>query len=115
VLHQVGSRTLSGASHGANEWVTSRFSTNESLRLTMSVTKLGSSKKLSLQKGTTLAGAVGKVARSTLSASVTHAGSFGLRAVLKRTGLQKGKTYVVHLTATNSAAKSATLLIRFRA
>ena len=115
MLKQVGSRTLSGVRHGANEWVTSRFSTNERMRLVLTVTKNRSTKRLALLKGSILAGTVSKATRLAVTGVASGAGSFGLRAILTRSGLTKGQIYLLHLAATDARGKTTSLAIRFRA
>ena len=115
VLKQLGSRTLSGVRHGSSEWLTTRFSTNERVRVSMTVTKYRSTRKLALLGGSSIAGTSATTARLTVSGLAARAGGYGLKAVLKRTGLVKGQLYVVHLTATDSGGKKTALNIRFRA
>jgi hypothetical protein len=115
VLKQLGSRTLSGVRHGANEWFTARFSTNERMRVRMTVTRHPSTRTLALLKGSSLAGTRAATTRLTVSGLAGGAGGYGLKAVLERGRLVRGALYVVHLTATDSAGKRAALNIRFRA
>jgi hypothetical protein len=115
VLEQLGSRTLSGVRHGLNEWFSTRFSTNERMRVSMTVTKYRSTKKLALLKGSSIAGTSATTTRFTVSGTAARAGGYGLKAVLKRSGLVKGRLYVVHFTATDSHGKKTALNIRFRA
>jgi hypothetical protein len=115
VLKQLGSRTLSGVRDGQNEWFRTRFSTNERMRLSMTVTKYRSTKKLALLKGSSIAGTSATTTRFTVSGLATGAGGYSLKAVLQRSGLAKRQLYVVHLTATDSDGKKTTLNIRFTA
>ena len=106
---------LSGVRRGPNEWFATRFSTNERMRLSMTVTRYSSTRKLALLAGTALAGTTTTTTRFTLSGVARGAGGYGLKAVVKRSGLVKGRLYVVHLTATDANGKKTALNIRFRA
>jgi hypothetical protein len=115
VLKRLGARTLLGVAKGRSESVAARFSANESLRLTMSVHRLGSTRRLMLLKGTRLAAATAASARLVLSATASQAGSYPLRVLVARSRLVKGATYVIAITAGNADGKTTTLRIRFRA
>jgi hypothetical protein len=115
VLKQLGSRTLSGVRHGQNEWFTTRFSTNERMRVSLSVTSYRSTKKLALLKGSSIAGTSATTTRLTVGGLAARAGGYGLKAVLKRSGLASGRLYVVHLTGTDAHGTKTALNIRFRA
>jgi hypothetical protein len=115
ILKQLGSRTLSGVRHGQNEWFSTRFSTNERMRLTMTVTKYRGTKKLALLKGSSIAGTSATTTRFTVTGLAGGSGGYSLKAVLKRSGLATGRLYVVHLIATDSRGKNTALNIRFRA
>jgi uncharacterized repeat protein (TIGR01451 family) len=115
-LKLLGTRTLLAAvRHRTTESVAARFSTNQRLRLSLDVTRLGSPSKLTLLKTSRLAGTVAGSGRATLTATAPRAGAYALSTILTRTRLSKGATYVIHLTATNALGKKATLAIRFRA
>jgi hypothetical protein len=81
----------------------------------MSVTKYRSTKKLALLKGSSIAGTSATTTRFTVSGLAARAGGYGLKAVLKRSGLAKGQLYVVHLAATDAHGKKTALNIRIRA
>ena len=115
ILKQFGSRKLSGVRHGQNEWFSTRFSTNERMRVSMAVTKYRSSKKLALLKGSSIAGTSATTTRFTVTGLAGTSGGYSLKAVLKRSGLAKGQLYVVRLTATDLGGKKTALNIRFRA
>jgi hypothetical protein len=85
------------------------------MRVTMTVTRYGSTKKLALLKGSGLAGATTTTTRLTVSGLARGPGGYGLKAVLQRSVLVKGRLYVVHLTATDASGKKTALNIRFRA
>jgi hypothetical protein len=115
VLKQLGLRPLSGLQRGLIEWFATRFSTNERMRVSMTVTKYGSTRKLVLLKGSSLAGAGTTGTRLILVGVARAKGGYSLKAVLKRSGLVKGRQYVVHLTATDGNGKKTALNIKFRA
>jgi hypothetical protein len=115
VLKQLDSRALSGVPHGVDEWFAARFSTNERMRVSLTVTKYRSARKLALLKGSSIAGTKTVATRFTISGLATQGGGYSLRAVLKRSGLVRGALYVVHVTATDAAGKKAALNIKFRA
>jgi hypothetical protein len=115
VLAQLPSRVLQAVTKGNTASVAARFSTNEPLHLNMSVTPYGSTRLLRLLKGTRLAGATTTAARLTLTASTPRAGPYSLSILLARSGLVRGKTYVIRIAARNADGKTATLKIRFRA
>jgi hypothetical protein len=115
VLAQLPSRVLQAVTKGNTESVAARFSTNEALHLSMSVSPYGSRRLLRLLKGTRLARATATAARLTLTASTPHAGAYSLNILLARAGLVRGKTYVIRIAARNADGKTATLRIRFRA
>ena len=115
VLKQLAGRVLQGVAKGSTESVTARFSTNEALQLTMSVTRDGSTRLLRLRKGTRLGRATATAARFTLAGTAPQAGAYSLRVLLARAGLSKGKTYAIRIAAKNANGKRATLRIRFRA
>jgi len=81
----------------------------------MSVTRNGSTHKLSLRKGTRLAATTLGSGGLTLGTGVAKAGTYSLRALLTRVQLVKGRPYVVRLTATNAAGRVTSLIIHFRA
>jgi hypothetical protein len=114
-LKQLGSRTLSGVQKGKTETIATRFSTNEALRLKMTATRLRSTSRLRFLKGTHIANKTLVSGALVVTASATHAGTYSLKGILTRAALVKGKTYVIHLTATNAKGKTTTLAIRFRA
>ena len=71
--------------------------------------------RLALLKGSSIAGTSATTTRFTVSGLAARAGGYGLKAVLKRSGLANGRLYVAHLIATDSHGKKAALNIRFRA
>ena len=115
LLKQVKARMLSGVRHGRTELVDGSFTTNEAMKLVLSVTRLGSAGKLGLLKGSKLAGA--RVAKTTQSvkASAARAGTFSFHVVVPGVLLIHGRTYIVHIGATNAHGRSTTLTVRFRA
>jgi hypothetical protein len=115
VLKQVNSRTLSAVRHTASETVDGSFTTNESLKLSLSVTPYRSTRKLTLLKTTRLGTARAQRASTALKGSVARAGTVSFHVVLGKTAVVKGHTYVVHIAATNAKGKSTSLAIRFRA
>jgi hypothetical protein len=116
VLKLLGTRTLlAAARHPTTESVAARFSTNERLRLSMNVTRLRSTTKLTILKGSRLDGSVAGSGRTTFTAAVGQGGKYALNTILTRKKLVKGATYVIHLTATNANGKKTTLAIRFKA
>jgi hypothetical protein len=115
VLAQLPNRVLQAVRKGGTESVVARFSTNESLHLGMTVTRDGSTRLLRLLKGTRLAAATAPSARLTLTGTAARAGAYSLHVLLARSGLVKGKTYVIRIAARNRDGKRATLKIRFRA
>ena len=101
LLKQLNSRTLTGITHGTTETVNGRITTNEAVRLTMSVTKLRTTKRLTLGKNSSLAGKTTRRPSLALMRSVTHAGTYSYRAILSRNSLAKG-------TNTQSASRQQT-------
>jgi hypothetical protein len=79
------------------------------------VTRYRSTNKLALLKGSSLAGTTTTTTRFTVTGLAVGAGGYGLKAVLKRSGLTKGQVCVVHLIATDARGKKTALDIRFRA
>jgi hypothetical protein len=115
LLRPLSTRQPQGVHLGSAESVAARFSTNEPLRLTMTVVRSGGAKAIRLLLGTRLAGAVAGSGRSTVSATVTHAGIYSLVARLLHQQLIPRSTYLIRLTATNTAGTVARLAIPFRA
>jgi hypothetical protein len=115
VLKQVDARTLSGVRRAAGETVDGKFTTNEPLHLTLSVTRLGSSRRLAVLKGTRVSGVTARAPGTVLKSSVARAGTVAFHVVLRSGALVRGKTYVVHIAATNARGKTTALGIRFRA
>ncbi len=115
VLKQLNTRMLAGVAHGTTETVTGRFSANEPLRLRLTVTKQRQTRRIPLRKNSSLAGKTSTASASSLAWSVGRAGSYAFRAVLGRTSLTKGTTYIIHLAATDAAGTTHTLTIPFRA
>ena len=115
VLTRIGTRALLGVAKGTTESVAARFSANESVRLSMSVHRLGSTRQLMLLKGTRLAGTAAASSRLLLRATLPRAGSYSLRVLVARARLVKGATYVIGITAKNADEKTTTLRIRFKA
>jgi hypothetical protein len=105
-LHAVRTKTT--------EHVTAHFSTNEAMRLHMTVTRSGKTKDLLLLSGTRLAGTTLGSRKSAVNASVSS-GGHTIVIRLTRGEVVKGKLYVIHLTATNSAGVVTHLTIAFRA
>jgi hypothetical protein len=105
-LHAVRTKTT--------EHVTAHFSTNEAMRLHMTVTRSGKTKDLLLLPGTRLAGTTLGSRTSAVNASVSG-GGHTIVIRLTRGEVVKGKLYVIHLTATNSAGVVTHLTIAFRA
>lgn len=114
-LKQLNTRVLSGVVRGATETVTARFTSNEALRLRMTVTRQHQTKRILLRKGSYLAGTTSKTSGYTLIRSVGRAGTYSLRALLTHNALKKGATYVIHVNATNAKRSTRTLTILFRA
>ena len=115
LLKQVKARMLSGIRHGRTELVDGSFTTNEAMKLVLSVTRAGSTGKLGLLKRTRLAGARAAKATQTVKASAAHAGTFAFHVVVRGGLLVHGRTYAVHVQATNARGRSTTLTVRFRA
>jgi hypothetical protein len=113
VLAQVRGRSLPAATRGRTATVIARFRVNEAVRLTMRVTRRGSRRPLALLPGTRLAGTTARSRRPSLEASVGRAGAYPLRAVLARSALARGGTYVIRLVARNGDGVTAALGIRF--
>ena len=115
VLEQVKARMLSGLRQGRTEIVDGRFTTNEAVKLVLTVTRVGSTRKLGLLKGTKLAGARAVKAAQSLKASSARAGTFSFHVVVRDGALVHGRTYAVHLGATNAHGRATALTVRFRA
>jgi hypothetical protein len=115
VLRQLNARTLSGIRHRTSETVDGRFTTNEALHLRMTVTRLRSTRRLELLKGSRLAGVTTRATTATAVRFAAHGGSYSFHAILRRSGLTRGATYVLRIGATNTAGKSTVLSVRFRA
>lgn len=114
VLKQVRGRKLAAVPRGTTETVTGSFMVNEPLRLRMTVTRQGRTRRILLRTKSYLVGKTTVAGLYTVAQSVRHAGTFTFRAVLGRRGLAKGATYLVHLTATNADGASRSLAIPFR-
>jgi hypothetical protein len=115
VLKRIGTAPLKGLRHVKTETVDARFSTNQGLQLTATVTPIRSTKKLTMLANSKLAGAVATSSRLTLRGTAAHTGSYAVHVVLNRKGLIHGHTYLIHLSATNTAGKHTTLTLRFTA
>jgi hypothetical protein len=107
--------TLHGVRGKTAEHVGAGFSTNEAVHLRMIVTRSGRSRTLTLLPGTQLDGTTLTSRRAAITADVPAAGDYSLQVKVFRAKLVKGKLYVIHLTATNSAGASTSLTIMFRA
>ena len=115
VLKRIGTAPLKGLRHVKTETVDARFSTNEGLRLTATVTPIRSTRKLTMLANSKLAGTVATSSRLTLHGTAAHTGRYAVHVVLNRKGLIHGHTYLIHLSATNTAGKHTTLTLRFTA
>ena len=105
---------MSSVPHGTTETVSGRFRTNEPLRLTATVTLNGSTHRLAILRTSTLAGIRLKRTTTTWNAAAGRAGSFDFRLIMERHALKRDRTYLMHLTATNSRGAKVKLTIRFR-
>jgi hypothetical protein len=114
-LKQTRARTLTGVVRAHSETVDGSFTVNEPLRLTMTVTRLGSTRKATLQKGTRIAGVASRRGGSTVTRSVAHAGTLTFHLVLSKAALTTRKRYAIHIAAVNARGKKAALTIVFRA
>lgn len=114
VLKQMSTRTLTGVVRGTTETVTARFSANEPLRLRLTVTKRHQTRHVLLRKGSYIAGLTSKAPAYTLTRSIARGGAYSVRALLERSGLTRGATYVIHLAATKANGTTRTLTILFR-
>jgi Domain of unknown function DUF11 len=114
-LKALSSRALTGVTRGTTETVSGRIAANEALRLTMSVTKLRSPRRLALRKSSSLAGKPTTRSSFALMRLISRAGTYSYRVVLDRSALVKGTRYAVRLTATNADGKTKTLSIPFEA
>jgi hypothetical protein len=115
VLKQVQARTLTGVRHGVSETVDGSFTTNEAMKLSITVTPFGSSRKLTLLKGSKLGSVKVTKSEAIIKASPGSAGQITFHVVVRQGTLVKGKAYVVHISATNARGRTATLTVRFRA
>ena len=105
VLKRTSTRSLTGIPHGRTEIFGGSITSNEALRLTLTVTKQGSTKRLPLGRSSSLAGAITRAPTFALMRSVAHRGGYAFRAILNRNGLVKGDRYIVHLRGTTSTAR----------
>ena len=99
---------------GRTELVDGSFTTNEAIKLVLSVTRVGATGSLRLLKGSKLAGA--RATRSRTREGVRRArGNVLLHVVVAGGLLVENRTYAVHIGATNARGRSTTLTVRFRA
>jgi hypothetical protein len=115
VLKNANARALTAVTRGTTETVSGKLTTNEPLRLSMTVTRLHSTTRLALRKNSDLAGHTATATALALTRPLTHAGAYSFRAVLERRALRKGALYVVHLSARNANGRTTTLAIIFTA
>lgn len=115
VLKRVGKTAIRGVRHVRTETIDARFSTNEALRLTATVTRLRSTKKLTMLAKSTLAGTAATSSRTTLRGTARRTGRYTVHLVLTRGRLVRGRTYVIHLAAVNANGRKTTLSLRFTA
>jgi hypothetical protein len=115
VLKRIGTKPLVAARHVKTETLDVRFSTNERLQLSATVTALRSTKKLPMLAKSGLAGSTARSSRLTLRGTAARRGAYTVHLVLNRKSLIRGHVYVIHLAAVNAAGKRKTLSIRFTA
>jgi hypothetical protein len=92
-----------------------RFWVDERARLRAMVTPLRSTRPLALRRGTILAGTRLAAAQSAVTTTVARGGAYVLQARLGTTGLVRGRSYLVRLTAVASDGRTRTLTVRVRA
>jgi hypothetical protein len=114
-LKKTSARSLSIIRRRTVEIVSGKIATNEPLRLTITVTKLHSTTRLPLRKGSSLAGPATTKTAVALTRFITHAGPYSFHADLTRHALRKGARYLIHLAARNANGKTKTLTIGFTA
>jgi hypothetical protein len=114
-LRRVSARTLTGARHAASESFDGRFTANEAVTLSLTITPSRSTRKLTLLKASRLIAIVSRRASTALRGSCSHGGIYQFHVRLRASSLAKGETYLVHLSAVNAGGQTATLTIPFAA
>jgi hypothetical protein len=116
ILGRIGTKgTLHGIRGKSIEHVSAGFSTNEDVHLRLTVTRKGGTHNLVLLPGSQLDGTTLASREHAVTADVPAAGDYALQVKALKANLIKGKLYVIHLTATNSAGASTQMTIVFRA
>ena len=90
------------------------FRLNRAAKVKLSVRPAGASKSLLLRAGSKLGPTTSKTSALSMTAA-RSSGAFTAKAVLGRTALTKGKSYVVTLVATAADGRKSTLTVRFTA
>jgi uncharacterized repeat protein (TIGR01451 family) len=115
IVKHVTLRTLAASRRTSTRALTGRFTINEPLQLTLTVSKRGSNRRLALEKESSLAGKVTTRPSYALVARTGHGGTYSFHAILNSHVFVRGARYLIHLTGTNADGKSKTLVVGFTA
>jgi uncharacterized repeat protein (TIGR01451 family) len=114
-LRAVGATPTVMARRGATAAFSIRFRVSGAARLQARITPLRSTRAIALLPGTTLAGRRSTGIRATATGSVPRGGTYDFRGRVRATGVSRGRSYLVRLTATYTTGQRRTVTIRVRA